>query len=1335
MTVQTKKEPAPLALLEPEIPGRTEPDLPSGAWRINKAAALDNFPEKGLKVHILPWGSMDLFDKVELLFNGNVVDQHSISEETEVDQRVTLWVAPRHFTTGEHSLTYRVTRRNQGPETLTPPIKLYVKLELPGGQDLDPVEGQHSELHMFIAPEIVNGGVDKEAAEKGVDIKITAKPDSGSSQPYPNIAVGDVCKLSWGGWLVYSDPVTAQQISNPIDNPILITVDAKTISDAGDTGVEGLAVTFMIRDLVHNESEDWCKETRIEVDTGNTRLEAPVVDQANGNVLDLDALGDDDVHIQVWAVNHGGDVDFALNDTIIITLRGVTQTGSTFESRVREVITKEPPLVLDGYLLNQDVRALAKSQASISYEVERNGSVVNRSKTRFVNIVGEAKRLDAPLAEDALDGAIDPDLPSTRIRIPFDPVMKAGMVIELKWLGSRPDGSTHDPALEPYVVSNDDEAAKEDLFITVDGWHLKTLEGGSLDLSYNLLSVDDDGEIITRSSRHAPLLNVGEPQYELVKPIVLGEQDGALEPDDLPNGASKLTAPRPITVPTKARDKVTYFWSGEVSGLKTDSVTLNALIADRDVPFTLTTAFVAEHIEPNRGKQVTVRYEILRAETGKTSYSNPLTMIIGTAEGALLPPAKVLQAPDGVLDPANAPSGATVQISANREENVGDHFYMKWQSTDELVTHEQDKAVTSSDKGKPVEFTVPFSTVLNSRNKTITLSYRVELSEGGEALGEDYTLRVEQQNVRLPVPWIREAKGDQLNPDGVYPNGATVVIGASAELKTDDEVIVQWDGKTTQSYPHTVLASQQDKELDVIKIPYAVVNANDGGTVSLTYTIKRKTGATDGPSLPAVYDVRKVIGSGQLKIMGARFNRSTSRASGASRMLSAFNAATGQALQAEWQYEGDDTWQTAATWRDTAPHLPLRVRTADDLVTLNPANIIGNGNDTTITGTAAFVAHRDVGDVTGWGNAAHGATIPSTIITLDDVVEVSCTGSAYAARRANGAVVAWGTPTTGGTTPTPATLDYAQVVGNSTAFAALKKNASVSAWGTEANGGKVPEGIGGLRDIQQIVAAGSAFAAIRDVGQVVAWGLETHGAKVPDDIGGLTDIREVLGSSGAFAAYRANGRIVGWGHENYGAKVPDDIAAMTDIIELSCANTQAFVARRATEQVVAWGTPACGGTVDPLIGTLTDIVEVSSTWRAFAARRGNGHVVAWGTPAEGGNVPADIATLDDIVQVVGSSQAFAALRKNGTVVAWGNEAVGGSTAKVIDQLSDVRALYANTHGFTALTVDGRVVTWGHDGGGGDSSAVQDRLAGKVSYHATPATRGLALQASRWLMEH
>jgi len=628
MLIQPEKNRSSSTLLEPAIPGRTEPALPSGEWGINFAAARGNFPDRGLKVQIPIWSTKDLGDKVELLLNNATVDQHSIGDPTEITEPTILWVAPGRLPSGSYTLSYRVTRRNQAPETFTPPLRLYVKLELPGGQDLDPEPGVHSALHMYIDPQIVLDGVDKDIAKAGVKITVRAKPGNDSPRPYPNIAVGDVCTLSWGGQFVRSAPVTQEQIDDPAGHPIVITADEKTILDAQDTGPAGLAVTFMIRDLVNNQSEDWCQETRIVVDTGNSRLEAPIISRTSGNNLDLELVGDDYIVAQVWAESID---EFAKDDFIIMNLRGTPLEGEAVDVKVRQQILKTPPTVEMVSLRNADVRALAKTQAVFAYELERDGTVIQRSKGRFVNILGEPKRLAAPIAEDERQGAIDPDLPFTWVRIPFDEAFVYEMAIELKWSGTQapPGGGSYEPELEPYIPTTDEIDAKADLLISVDGRHLKILEGGTLALSYNLLLLDNEGEIVRRGSRPAALLNVGEAIVELDKPQVAGEENGVLDPDELPDGMSRLTVPR-AAEPTCPGDLVTYTWVGSKTGRTRDSIKISSHNADQEVDFSLNARFVAEHIEPNRDGEVTVWYEIARVgPPGKTSYSQARVFSVG----------------------------------------------------------------------------------------------------------------------------------------------------------------------------------------------------------------------------------------------------------------------------------------------------------------------------------------------------------------------------------------------------------------------------------------------------------------------------------------------------------------------------------------------------------------------------------------------------------------------------------------------------------------------------------------------------------------------------------
>ncbi|WP_447784818.1 hypothetical protein [Pseudomonas germanica] len=620
MLVQPRKQISVLSLLDPEIPGGR--DLKNGTWGVNLAAARLTYPDKGLKIQVPAWNNMSKNDNCKLYLGTTMVAQKTITEDIEVDKHVTLFVAPERLLSGDWELSYQIKRFGQNFEQ-GPTIKFVVKLELPGGQDLNPDYG-HSELTMaFDPPDVVRDGVDKATAEKGV--LIYAKPKPGDGWLYRNCAVGDVLILAWAGKTVESEPVTQEQLDDPEGNPIVVLADKDTILSAGDS--DGVSVSYKIRDRVYNESEDWCEAVYIAVDTQGLRLGAPILKQADGLIVDLEELGDDRPQVEVWAED--GNI-FKKNDEIYLSVFGTGDEGKEISELVIQRIETTPPVRVSIEHNNSTLRALAKRTVVYSYHVHRGGVVVDnsRSKSRAYSVIGEATRLAAPIAIDQISGALDPNAPEYRIRIPYDPLITPDNAIELKWFGTRSDFTTYDPELDWYFPSEDEANDPEGFIVTVAGEHGKTLKGGTLDLSYNLLT-DENGTIVKRASLHASLLNVGEAQRELVKPIVLGEKDGVLEPKVLPGGASKITAPRPVAVPSAANDIVKFFWIVEGNEPVTDSKILNALSKDKDVDFPLNAAFVAQHIEPNRGKKVQVHYEIFRAASNTTSYSNVLEFTVG----------------------------------------------------------------------------------------------------------------------------------------------------------------------------------------------------------------------------------------------------------------------------------------------------------------------------------------------------------------------------------------------------------------------------------------------------------------------------------------------------------------------------------------------------------------------------------------------------------------------------------------------------------------------------------------------------------------------------------
>lgn len=607
-----------LALIELEIPGAVGPlpsppaDAGQTLWGINHGAALDNFPQHGLQLYIPAWQQMNTGDSVAVRLDGKTVQTETITA-LEVGQRVTTFVEARHLTQApfKHTLEYIVTRLGQTPDP-SAPTDILVELDRPGGQDQNGSVPGHSELTFSLPANIINDGVDAEAAEKGVPITI---------DPYPNMAALDVIKLSWGGHFI-THTVTEDQVGQPV----VLTATKEDILAAGDSGPSGLAVTYELYDVVQNRSEDWAAEIRIIVDAGNSRLASPIIKEAVNNVVNLDVLGDRPVTAQIIAWNtNPTKPDFNLGDKVVVTMKGTTTQGTEVLFTAPEVVIDSLPKVIEVSIPNIKVRELAKTQAIFSYEVKNAQGGKATSRGAFISIVGEAIRLPAPVAKDAVKGAIDPDLPSTRVEVPWDDSLVAGDMVTLKWLGTRPDTSIYDPAIDPWFISGGDVAAKQPLVFVVGGTHLKAIEGGTLQLYY-LFEQEANGAVLTRESNRTQTLAVGAPRKELPAPSVEDVVDGALDPD---LSSTILVVPN---YPGKAiGDQIKITWEGSASGSLKNEMPVKSGNLANPIKFTIP----GSAIKPNDQGTVEASYDVARAD-GKTSSSDINRFDVG--EATLAPP-------------------------------------------------------------------------------------------------------------------------------------------------------------------------------------------------------------------------------------------------------------------------------------------------------------------------------------------------------------------------------------------------------------------------------------------------------------------------------------------------------------------------------------------------------------------------------------------------------------------------------------------------------------------------------------------------------------------------
>lgn len=93
----------------------------------------------------------------------------------------------------------------------------------------------------------------------------------------------------------------------------------------------------------------------------------------------------------------------------------------------------------------------------------------------------------------------------------------------------------------------------------------------------------------------------------------------------------------------------------------------------------------------------------------------------------------------------------------------------------------------------------------------------------------------------LPNPTLKEAVGGTLDPANT-PIGVTVVIDASAHLKSGEKITINWKGpKASDNKEKVVTVAEAGKTLEVI-FASVMVSANDGQTIELSYTVTRNSG-------------------------------------------------------------------------------------------------------------------------------------------------------------------------------------------------------------------------------------------------------------------------------------------------------------------------------------------------------------------------------------------------------------------------------------------------------------------------------------------------------------
>jgi hypothetical protein len=201
-----------------------------------------------LAVNIDPYPDMDIGDLIEL-FWGDCYVASKVLTASDIGYTSILHVPESFLNTGKVKTWYSVKKVGGAP-VQSPSSKLWVKLEPPGGQMIEPTLDENQGLPaLSFSTAVMRDGLGVKHINKGTDVVI---------RPYPNMDAYDEITLRWGDSRIDLPVVTHDQIGKSIT----FHVPGSLIKEAGTD--EHHEVTYCIIDRVGNNSR-WAPPRFIKV--------------------------------------------------------------------------------------------------------------------------------------------------------------------------------------------------------------------------------------------------------------------------------------------------------------------------------------------------------------------------------------------------------------------------------------------------------------------------------------------------------------------------------------------------------------------------------------------------------------------------------------------------------------------------------------------------------------------------------------------------------------------------------------------------------------------------------------------------------------------------------------------------------------------------------------------------------------------------------------------------------------------------------------------------------------------------------------------------------------
>ncbi|MNF26720.1 hypothetical protein D3C84_73580 [compost metagenome] len=650
----------------------------------------------------------------------------------DLSRPLSLYLATSRFVPGPRRLYYELVR-NQAVYARSAFLSVLVKLDRPGGEDIDPEPG-----HQGLVPaEVAANPVTAEHLRDGVKVRIFH---------YENKAVGDVIRLSWGG-LMLTHTVKLEELNVPLE----LQVTGPQILEAGDS--PNLLLTWEVHDQVFNTSQAWAPHVSVAVDTGHARLPAVVLPQVGDDgYIDLAQLGSTPLDIIVQANAPA----FAVGDRVHLRFTGYIDSGLPTETLLQASVSGPLPQALTFTIANDKAWALANGLAAIDYRVV-DAAGEQRSQRLTVGFKGQSVPLQAPSVHNVTD-----ELPYDAVRasvlIPNYLGRTAGHEIVLVWLGTMADGK---PTVyeTSRIVTASQAGGTAPIAINVTAEHIRVLQSGVVTIYYRVRMTNLFSAGWRQSEPRA--LRISAADW-LPAPVV-ETPGGELDPHFYPLGVQVS-----VNYPgMRQGDKVTLHCKGV-----DDAASWNQEEPVSQVGRPLMFSVPPHVVQLNLGTSISLDYEVIPASGGHPLPSHSLALAIRSETPVLSAPVLV-GALNGRYDPMLAFEVAQVRISYPGMR-ASDRIQLSWQGTPGAGSPVLAERL-GSDTGS-VMVNVPASAVGANILHAVVFTYQVVRNELPPLQSDEVEIQVlAPAMAALPRPYIDQAWDNELDLDSFDGNALITV--------------------------------------------------------------------------------------------------------------------------------------------------------------------------------------------------------------------------------------------------------------------------------------------------------------------------------------------------------------------------------------------------------------------------------------------------------------------------------------------------------------------------------------------------------------------------------